>query len=87
MKEIFGKNEFPRFKEIFSATSDSVKADFLFFQSEEGKGNRWGFTRWFFPSLFWYLSAFSGLWLGTHLEKIPMKWRKRISLQSSLIKR
>ena len=85
MKEIFGKEEFPRFKNILSATRDSVKADFRFFQSEEG--NKWGFLRWFFPSLFWYLSAFSGLWLGTHLEKIPLKLRERFSLQPSIIKK
>jgi rhamnosyltransferase len=85
MKEIFGKEEFPRFKNIFSATRDSVKADFRFFQSEEG--NRWGFIRWFFPSLFWYLSAFSGLWLGTHLEKIPLKLREKLSLQSSIVRK
>ena len=85
MKEIFGKEEFPRFKSIFVATRDSVKADFRFFKSEEGSG--WGFLRWFFPSLFWYLSAFSGLWLGTHLEKIPLKLRERLSLQPSMIKK
>jgi len=85
MKEIFGKEESPRFKSIFIATRDSVKADIRFFKSEEG--SRWGFLRWFFPSLFWYLSAFSGLWLGTHLEKIPLKLREKFSLQSSMIKK
>ena len=85
MKEMFGKEEFPRFKNVFSATHDSVKADFRFLKSEEESG--WGFLRWFFPSLSWYLSAFSGLWLGTHLEKIPMKWRERLSLQSSMMKK
>ncbi len=85
MKEIFGKEEFPRFKNILSATRDSVKADFRFFKSEEGSG--WGFSRWLFPSLFWYLSAFNGLWLGTHLEKIPLKLRERLSLQPSMIKK
>jgi len=85
MKEIFGKEEFPLFKNIFVATRDSVKADFRFFQSEGG--NRLGFVRWFFPSLFWYLSAFGGLWLGTHLDRIPMKWRERLSLQPSVIKK
>jgi len=85
MKEVFGKDEFPRFKNIFIATYDSVKADFLFFKSEQG--NRLGFARWFFPSFFWYLSAFSGLWLGTQLERIPMKWRERLSLQPSIIKK
>ena len=85
MKEIFGKEEFPLFKNIFSATHDSVKADYRFFQSEEGK--KWGFIRWFFPSLFWYLSAFTGLWLGTHIEKLPFKLRERLSLQSSVIKK
>jgi rhamnosyltransferase len=85
MKEIFGKEEFPRFKNILIATRDSVKADFRFFQSEEG--NRSGFIGWFFPSLFWYLSAFAGLWVGTHLEKIPLAWRKILSLQPSVIKK
>lgn len=85
MKEIFGKEEFPLFKNIFTATRDSIKADFRFFQSEEG--NRLGFVRWFFPSLFWYLSAFGGLWLGTHLDRIPMKWRERLSLQPSIVKK
>ncbi len=70
MKEIFGKEEFPRFQSIFSATGQSVKADFQFFRSETGRGR--GFYRWLLPSLFWYLSAFTGLWLGTHLEKIPI---------------
>ncbi|OGP88467.1 MAG: hypothetical protein A2156_03300 [Deltaproteobacteria bacterium RBG_16_48_10] len=69
MREIFGREEFPQFKAIFSATRQSVKADFQFFRSETG--NPWGFYRWFFPSLFWYVSAFAGLWSGTHLEKIP----------------
>jgi rhamnosyltransferase len=85
MMEIFKKEEFPLFKNIFIATRDSVKADFRFFQSEEG--NRLGFVRWFFPSLFWYLSAFGGLWLGTHLDRIPMKWRARLSLQLSIVKK
>jgi rhamnosyltransferase len=85
MKEIFGKEEFPLFKKIFSATYESVKADFRFFQSEGG--DKWGFFRWFFPSLFWYLSAFSGLWLGTHLERVPLKWRERLSLQPSIVKK
>jgi hypothetical protein len=85
MKEIFGKEEFPRFKDIFSATRDSVKADFRFFKSEEGK--KWGFLGWFFPSSSWYLSAFGGLWLGTHLEKIPLKLRERFSLQPSIVKK
>ncbi len=85
MKEIFGKEEFPLFKAIFSATRHSVKADFQFFRSEGGRA--WGFLRWFFPSLFWYLSAFTGLWLGTHLEKIPLRLREKLSLQPSLIKR
>jgi len=85
MREIFGKEEFPLFKNIFVATRDSVKADFRFFQSEGG--NSFGFVRWFFPSLFWYLSAFGGLWLGTHLDRIPMKWRERLSLQPSLTKK
>ncbi len=84
MREIFGKEEFPQFKNIFSATRDSVKADFRFFKSEEG--NRWGFLRWLFPSLFWYLFAFTGLWLGSHMEKVPLKWREKLSLQPSLIK-
>jgi rhamnosyltransferase len=85
MKELFGKEEFPSFKGIFSATSDSVKADYRFFRSEGG--NRWGFSRWFLPSLFWYFSAFGGLWLGTHLEKIPFKLRERLSLQPRMIKK
>jgi rhamnosyltransferase len=85
MKEIFGKEEFPRFKHIYAATQDSVKADFRFFKSEEGNG--WGFLRWFFPSLFWYLSAFTGLWLGTHIEKVPLRWREKLSLQASVIKK
>jgi rhamnosyltransferase len=85
MKEIFGKEEFPRFKHIYTATRDSVKADFQFFQSETG--SPWGFLRWFFPSLFWYLSAFTGLWLGTHPEKIPSRMREVFSLQPSVIKK
>jgi rhamnosyltransferase len=85
MKEIFGKDEFSRFKNIFVATYDSVRADFRFFQSEEG--NRLGFIRWVFPSFLWYLSAFSGLWLGTHVEKIPFKLRERFSLQPSIVKK
>jgi len=84
MKEIFGKEEFPRFKAIFSATRQSVQADYRFFRSETGSG--WGFYRCFFPSLFWYLSAFTGLWLGTHLEKIPLTLRAKLSLQPSIIK-
>jgi rhamnosyltransferase len=85
MREIFGKEEFPRFKAIFSSTRQSVVADFQFFRSETGKG--WGFYRWFFPSLFWYLSAYTGLWLGTHLEKIPLRLREKLSLQPSIIKK
>jgi rhamnosyltransferase len=85
MKELFGKDEFPVFKAIFTATRNSVRADYDFFRSEGGSG--WGFCRWFFPSLFWYLSAFSGLWLGTHLERIPQKVRERFSLQPSIIKK
>jgi len=85
MREIFGKEEFPRFKAIFSATRQSVNADFQFHRSEGGSA--WGFVRWFFPSLFWYLSAFSGLWMGTHLEKIPLRLRERFSLQPSIIKK
>ncbi len=85
MKEIFGKEEFPQFKNMFHATRESVAADFKFYQLEEGK--QWGFIRWFFPSLFWYLAAFTGLWLGTHVDKIPLKIRKRVSLQTSIIKK
>ena len=85
MKEIFGKDEFPSFKGIFPATRQSVQDDYRFFRSE-GRAPL-GFLRWVFPSLFWYLSAFTGLWLGTHLEKIPLKLRERLSLQSSLIKK
>lgn len=84
MKELFGKEEFLRFKHIFSATFDSVKADYLFFRSE--KGSPLGFLKWFFSSLFWYLSAFTGLWSGTHFEKIPLLLRERLSLQPSVIK-
>lgn len=85
MKEIFGKDEFPRFKAIFSSTRESVRADFDFLRSETGRAR--GFGRWFFPSLFWYLSAFTGLWLGTHIEKIPARWREKLSLQPSIIKK
>jgi rhamnosyltransferase len=85
MKEIFGKEEFPRFKAIFSAIHQSVNADFQFFWSETGKP--WGFYRWFFPSLFWYVSAFAGLWLGTYLDKIPLKLREKFALQPSIIKK
>lgn len=85
MRELFGKEEFPRFRAIFTATRQSVQADYRFFRSETGRG--WGFHRWFFPSLFWYLSAFTGLWLGTHLEKIPLKIREKLSLQPSIIKK
>jgi len=85
MKEIFGKDEFPSFKGIFPATRQSVRDDYRFFRSEGGAPL--GFLRWVLPSLFWYLSAFTGLWLGTHPEKIPFKLRKTLSLQSSLIKK
>jgi hypothetical protein len=85
MKEIFGKEEFPRFGRIYPAARDSVRADFRFFRSEGG--SVLGFSKWFFPSLFWYLSAFSGLWVGTHLEKVPSRLRKRLPLQTSLIKK
>ena len=85
MKEVFGKEEFPLFKSVFSATRESVRADFRFFQSEGGK--RRHFLRWFFPSLLWYLSAFTGLWLGTHLERVPLRWRERLSLQPSILKK
>ncbi len=85
MNGIFGKKEFPRFKDIFVGARYSVKADFQFFRSEGGRPM--GFVRWFFPSLFWYLSAFSGLWLGTHPEKIPLRLREKLSLQPSMIKR
>jgi rhamnosyltransferase len=85
MKEVFGKEEFPRFKAIFSTACQSVEADFRFHRSEGGSA--WGFYRWFFPSLFWYLAAFSGLWMGTHLEKIPLSLRERFSLQPSIIKK
>jgi rhamnosyltransferase len=85
MKEIFGKEEFPHFKSILTATRQSVREDFQFYRSENG--NSRGFCRWFLPSLFWYLSAFTGLWLGTHLEKIPPEWRERLSLQPSIMKK
>lgn len=85
MKELFGKEEFPVFKAIFTATRNSVRADYEFFCSEGGSSP--GFYRRFFPSLFWYLSAFSGLWLGSHLERIPQKVRERFSLQPSIIKK
>jgi len=85
MKEIFGKEEFPLLRNILPTTYGSVKADFEFFKSEGGNG--WGFLRWFFPSLFWYLSAFSGLWLGTQLERLPPVLRERFSLQPSIIKK
>jgi len=85
MKEIFGKEEFPRFRAIFSATRRSVLADFRFLRSETGSG--WSFCRWFFPSLFWYLSAFTGLWLGTRIGKVPLKVREKLSLQPSIIKK
>jgi rhamnosyltransferase len=85
MKESFGKDEFPIFKGIFTATRNSVRADFRFFVDEGGK--EWKFARWFFQSLFWYLSAFGGLWLGTHVDKLPTTWRERLSLQPSIIKK
>ena len=85
MKESFGKDEFPLFKGIFTATRSSVKADFHFFIDEGGKA--WKFSRCFFSSLFWYLSAFSGLWLGTHVDKLPTTWRGKLSLQPSIIKK
>ncbi len=85
MRELFGKEEFPRFQAIFATTRQSVQADYRYFRSETGSG--WGFFRWFFPSLFWYLSAFTGLWLGTHLEKIPLRLREKFSLQPSIIKK
>lgn len=85
MKESFGKDEFPHFKAIFTATHSSVKADFHFFLDQGEKG--WKFSRWFLSSLFWYLSAFSGLWLGTHVEKLPAAWKGRLSLQPSIIKK
>jgi len=85
MKEIFGKKEFPRMASIFYASRESVVADYEFYRSEGRKG--WGFIRWFFPSLFWYLSAFTGLWLGTHVDKIPFSLREKLSLQPSIIKK
>ena len=85
MREIFGKEEFPRLKAVFSATRQSIKADFQFFRSEGGKVP--GYCRWVFPSLLWNLSAFSGLWLGTHVERIPLGLRKRFALQPSIINR
>ncbi len=86
MKEIFDKDEFPRFGSILPATRRSVEADFQFFRSET-KTSGWGFCRWFFPSLFWYLSAFTGLWLGTHLDKLPSKLREKFALQPSILKK
>lgn len=85
MKETFQKREFSSFRSVFPATRDSVKADYRFFRSEGG--SRWGFSRWLFRSLSWYLSAFGGLWMGTHLEKIPLKLREKFSLQPSVIKK
>lgn len=85
MKEIFGKNEFPSFNDIFSATRYSVKADYRFYRSEGG--SRVGFIKWFIPSLLWYLSAFSGLWLGTKRDKIPEGLRNRLTLQSSTLRK
>ncbi len=85
MKESFGKDEFPLFKAIFAATRSSVKADFHFFLDQGGRA--WKFSRWFCPSLFWYLSAFSGLWLGTHVDRLPAAWRGKLSLQPSIIKK
>jgi len=85
MKELFGKEEFPSFRGVMTATRHTVTEDFQFFRSESGSS--WGFHRWFFPSLLWSLSAFTGLWLGTHLEKIPLSVRERFSLQPSIIKK
>ena len=85
MKEIFGKEEFPHFTGIFSATRQSVKDDFQFFRSEGGRS--WVFLKWVLPSLSWYLAAFTGLWLGTHLERIPLRMREWFSLQPSIIKK
>lgn len=84
MKEIFGKDEFPFFNKIFWATQISVRGDYRFFRANGG--TRVGFTRWFIPSLLWYLSAFSGLWLGTRIEKVPKRFRERIALQQSIMK-
>lgn len=84
MKELFGKNEFPFFKGIFSATQYSVKADYRFYRSEGG--TRFGFVKWSIPSLLWYLSAFSGLWLGTKMDRIPKGLRERLTLQSSTLR-
>ncbi len=85
MRELFGKEEFPRFRAIFSATRWSVIHDFRFFCSEGGRP--WKFMRWFLPSLSWYLAAFTGLWLGTHIEKLPLILREKLSLQPSIIKK
>jgi rhamnosyltransferase len=84
MKEIFGKNEFPFFRDVFSATRHSVKADYRFFRSEGG--SRVGFAKWLIPSLLWYLSAFLGLWVGTKRDRIPKGLRERLALQSSIIR-
>ena len=76
MRELFGKEEFPQVRAIFSATRQSVRADYQFFRRETGRG--WGFYRWLLPSLFWYLSAFTGLWLGTHHRKDPLTTKREI---------
>jgi rhamnosyltransferase len=85
MNELFQKREFPVFSRIFAATYDSVMADFRFFRSEGGSAV--GFLRWVFPSLFWYLSAFTGLWLGTDPAKIPRGLREKLALQPSLMEK
>ncbi len=85
MKELFGKDEFPFLKAIFPATRHSIREDYNFFRSEGERGIK--FCRWLFPSLFWYVSAFTGLWLGTHFERIPLKMSKGLSLQPSIIKK
>lgn len=84
MKEIFGKNEFPFLREVFSATQNSLRADYQFYKSEGG--TRVGFAKWAIPSLLWYLSAFLGLWLGTKKDKIPKALRERLTLQSSTLR-
>ncbi|MGQ9509584.1 MAG: glycosyltransferase family 2 protein [Thermodesulfobacteriota bacterium] len=84
MKDIFGKDEFPYFKHIFSATRNSVKGDYRFYRAEGGSTA--GFIRWFIPSLIWYGSAFFGLWLGTKADKVPKRFRDRIALQRAIIR-
>ena len=85
MRELFGKEEFPRFKAIFSATRQSVKADFSSCGRRRGADGGSGDGSSRASSGTFRPSQASG-W-GPMLEKIPLKVREKLSLQPSIIKK